>query len=66
MFYMKYKGHNLEITEENVFTCCPVCGKEFPVDISGLFQDGEADLYATSIYCPECATRDGNAILGRV
>lgn len=65
MFYMKYNGRKLEITEDNVFTRCPVCGKEFTVDVSELFQDGDIDLYGTSIYCPECAERDGNAILGR-
>lgn len=66
MFYMKCKGRKLEVTEDSVFTRCPICGKEFPVDIAELLSGGDVDLYGTSIYCPECAERDGNRIVGRV
>ena len=34
---------------------CPVCGREHAVDIVETFRGGFADLYGTSVYCPECA-----------
>lgn len=55
MFYMKLKGRKITLREDNVFTQCPVCGKEHAVDVVDIFRDGLADLYGTSIYCPECA-----------
>jgi len=65
MFYVKVRGRKVNIREDNVFTRCPVCGKEHAVDIVELFSGGDIDLYGTAIYCPECAEKDGNAILGR-
>ena len=61
MFYVKTKISdeatiNTEITGENVFTICPLCGKEHAVgDISELFGKGDFDLYSTAVYCRECA-----------
>lgn len=65
MFYVKVRGRKVNILEDNVFTRCPVCGKEHAVDIVELFSGGDIDLYGTAIYCPECAEKDGNTILGR-
>lgn len=65
MFYVKVRGRKVNIREDNVFTRCPACGKEHAVDIVELFSGGDIDLYGTAIYCPECAEKDGNAILGR-
>ena len=45
MFYMKHKGKKLVISEDNVFTVCPRCGREHPVDLQDILAGGEADLY---------------------
>lgn len=59
MIYVKAKTDEAEIkvviTDENVYTLCPICGKEHMVDIIGLCEDGNFDLYGTSVYCPECS-----------
>lgn len=62
MFYVKEENSEVEvkvdITDDNVHTSCPVCGKEFQVDIVELIQnDKEFDLYGTSLYCPECGKK---------
>lgn len=58
MFYVKSQINeemtaSIEIHDNNVFTRCPVCGKEKQVDIQDVLQDG--DLYGTAIYCGDCA-----------
>ena len=56
MFYIKPNEHTrIEITGENVYTTCPGCGEEFPVDLAELAADGELDLYSTQVFCPECS-----------
>lgn len=56
MFYVKIQEEGLTvkatITDENVFTDCPVCGKQIQADLYDILQDG--DLFSTSIYCKEC------------
>ena len=59
MFYIKTKQHSgkmvsTEITDENVFTRCPGCGREMPVDLAEIFTDGEGDLFRTKIFCAAC------------
>ena len=59
MFYIKTKQHcgktiNIEISDENVFTRCPGCGREMPVDLAEIFTDGEGDLFSTKIFCAAC------------
>lgn len=58
MFYVKIKdGEKVikeELTDENIFTMCPECGKEIQVDLAEIFPDGEIDLFGTSIMCKEC------------
>ena len=46
-----------EITDENVFTHCPDCGAEVQVDLAELAEDGELDLFDTSVCCPDCSKR---------
>lgn len=48
------KGFSIEITDENVFTCCPNCGRELSVDLAKLFSEGEGDLFSTHVVCCEC------------
>lgn len=66
MFYVRGRGKKVNIHSDNVFTRCPICGREHAVDIVELFSGGDVDLYSTAVYCPECAVKASNAILGRV
>ena len=64
MFYLKTKLANgkvvkTDITDENVFTCCPECGRELPIDLVEVFADGEGDLFTTSIICSACTKQRG-------
>ena len=62
MFYVKERlSDTLEIstqiTDENVFCHCPICGSEVSVDIAEILSDGESDLFGTAIYCSECSKK---------
>ena len=62
MFYIKTKlpdGKTVktEVTDENVFTRCPECGKEINVDLAELFSDGEGDLYSSAVICEDCTAK---------
>lgn len=61
MFYVKTKINEettitTELTDENVFTICPECGKEFEIDLHDVFSN-DGDLYSTAIYCAECSAK---------
>lgn len=45
MFYIKSRGRKINLRNDNVFTRCPVCGREHAVDIVETFRGGFADLY---------------------
>ena len=60
MFYTKQPvGEDGElityITDENVYTICPRCGTETPVDLVHALSDEGRDLYGTGVYCDRCA-----------
>lgn len=55
MFYMKHKGKRLEIREDNVFTICPLCGREHAVDLQDILSYEHSDLYGTNVYCQQCS-----------
>ncbi len=60
MFYVKEKISDsaelkVEVTDENVFGRCPLCGKEIEIDLVDLFKDRDADLYSTQVLCPACS-----------
>ena len=62
MFYVKERLNDsleisIEITDENVFCHCPMCGVEVMVDIAEILGDGESDLFGTAIYCSECSKK---------
>ena len=62
MFYVKAsqpsgKMVKTDISDENVFTRCPECGKELPVDLAELFSDGEGDMQSTSVLCSACVSK---------
>ena len=54
MFYLKHKGKRLLIESDNVYTTCPLCGKEHVVDLQDILGDGNGDLYGTAVYCEKC------------
>lgn len=58
MFYLKHKGAKLSIREDNVYTRCHRCGKEFHVDIQELLCEDEVDLCGTMVYCPDCSKEE--------
>ena len=63
MFYIKSKAPDgravkSEITDENVFTKCPECGRELAVDLGEVFSEGEGDLFSTNIICSRCTVRE--------
>lgn len=59
MFYVKYQNGECsvkaEITDENVFTTCPQCGREIQVDLQEMFASGDFDLCGTAVFCAECS-----------
>ncbi len=62
MFYVKERLNDsmeisIEITDENVFCHCPMCGSEVSVDIAEILSDGESDLYGTAVFCDECSKK---------
>lgn len=62
MFYIKTvqpsdRSVTTDITDENVFTRCPECGREMPIDLAEVFSDGEGDLFSTSILCAACTKK---------
>lgn len=63
MFYMKEKLENgnevqIDITDDNVYTTCIDCGKEFKVDLVDTIKSvNRFDLYGTSLFCKECADK---------
>lgn len=61
MYYVKTKINDettitTELTDENVFTKCPECGKEFAIDLYDVFSN-DGDLYSTAIYCADCSAK---------
>lgn len=58
MYYVRdHRGKKIWIEDNNVFTQCPRCGKEIPVDLNDGIVDGQLDLYGTSWYCSGCSEK---------
>lgn len=55
MFYIKVNGQKKEITTRNVYTLCPECGKEIPVDLTSIIIPGEFDFESTRLLCEKCS-----------
>lgn len=57
MFYLKKNGAEISFNESEVYTCCPICGKERTVDdfFELLADDPDFDVFSTSLYCEKCA-----------
>ena len=70
MFYVKEPINDamevtIEISDENVFCRCPVCGREVMVDLEEVLGDGNGDLFDTAVLCEDCSrelleVRDGD------
>jgi hypothetical protein len=65
MFFVKTRQQSGKvvrtvITDENVFTDCPECGSELPVDLVELFADCECDFFSTRVYCASCSKNRRN------
>lgn len=59
MFFVKSKiNENVELRitldYNNVFTICPMCNKEHPVDITQVLNCECADLDQIAVYCEVC------------
>lgn len=57
MYYTKHGRKKLWIEADNIFTMCPRCGKEIPIDLSDMVIDGALDLYGTSVFCEKCGKK---------
>ena len=62
MFYVKHKGERITIDYDNVFTVCPLCGREFNICLPDIFEGGEGDLFGTAVYCKRCSIQRINAV----
>lgn len=70
MFYVKEPINDamevtVEISDENVFCRCPVCGREVLVDLEEVLGDGKGDLSGTAVLCEDYSrelleVRDGD------
>lgn len=70
MFYVKEPINDamevtIEISDENVFCRCPVCGREVLVDLEEVLGDGNGGLFGTAVLCEDCSrelmeVRDGD------
>lgn len=59
MYYVKLQNGDsvikVEITDENVFTDCPICGEETRIDIKEWLSNPDNDLCSTVQYCADCS-----------
>ncbi len=65
MFYIKHLGKKVYIEDGedgNVFTTCPVCGKEFHAALSESVHDGKLDIYSTRQYCSDCSKQSAEGL----
>lgn len=62
MLYIKPdNATRIEITDQNVFTTCPTCGREIRVDLIDMLQDPDFDLYGTQVVCADCARTENTS-----
>ena len=54
MFYILHKRKLLPIGHDRIYTFCPRCGALHAVDLQAEIADGDFDLLATGVYCPDC------------
>lgn len=63
MFYVKEETGNttlrVNITDENIFTVCPRCGKEHHLDFEDFYYALEQD-FNCGICCEACSNRENH------
>lgn len=62
MFYVKEQISDvidvfIETNDENVFCKCLYCGTGVQVEIPKILQDGESDLFGTTVLCEDCSRK---------
>lgn len=62
MFYTKLTlSENSKVitslSDKNVYSICPKCGKEIRVNLSDVLKEEDTDLHTTGVYCNSCATK---------
>ena len=57
MFYVKARGRKINLSEDNIFTRCPECGREHAVDLVSIFEGGKSDFYSTYVHCQDCSEK---------
>jgi len=62
MFYVKAKLSPdviliAKVRNDNIYTRCPDCGEELPVDLDELIHNDQIDLDNTKVYCLHCFYR---------
>lgn len=62
MFYTKLRlSENSKVitrlSDKNVYSICPKCGKEIQVNLSDVLKEEDTDLHTTCVYCKSCAKK---------
>ena len=56
MFFILHKRKLIPIDPDQVYTFCPCCNTLHAVDLQAEIADGDFDLLATGVYCPDCGS----------
>lgn len=68
MFYVKAELKSgvvvMQITDKNVYTKCPECGKDYNVNLEEIIRNKgkEFDLRGTKVLCPKCSDENKELI----
>lgn len=62
MFYVKTQLNDdsmleVDITENNVFCRCPLCGTEVPVNLDDFTGDEDFSVYTSGVACANCSRK---------
>ncbi len=63
MFYIKKKHKKVPI-EDPIYTTCPMCGVEHPVDLVDLILQTDGDLEGVEVFCERCTEKRALARAG--
>ena len=56
MFYVKRKNKRIPI-EDPIYTTCPMCGVEHPVDLVDIIMQTAGDLENVQVFCERCTEK---------
>lgn len=65
MFYVKNKKEFVQITANNTYTTCPMCGTIHQIDLGDLMVQSGGDLTAVKVYCHSCSVARAKRHRGR-